>query len=88
MKQYFYTEETINKNFLASYAVLERYPERLIVINTLTEWQVTIIAQEKNLDKLQEALFNGVSDEELFKNLKLCNAEKAMEILFREGLVE
>ena len=88
MKQYLYTEETVQKNFLASYADAWIRGGRLFLVNTLTDRQMILSGEKGQLEALLLALHQGVSDTELQLLLEAIGAQKDLEALFREGLVE
>lgn len=88
MKQYFYKFNTIEKNYLASYADAIFMNNRLFLINTLTDRQLMFKGEREHLQQLLLALQSGISDEDLNSLLVKCNAEEILEILMVEGLLE
>lgn len=88
MKQYIYNLNMIEKNYLASYADALFINNRLFLINTLTDRQVMLEGEREDLQQLLLALEKGVSDEDLNLLLIKCNAERVLETLLREGLLE
>ena len=88
MKQYLYTEETVQKNFLASYADAWIRGGHLFLVNTLTDRQMILSGERGQLEALLLALHQGVSDETLQVRLEANGAQKDLEALLQEGLVE
>lgn len=88
MKQYLYTAENVQKNFLASYADAWIRGGRLFLVNTLTDRQMILAGERGQLEALLLALHQGVSDEKLQVLLEAIGAQKDLEMLFQEGLVE
>lgn len=88
MKQYFYEEDMVGKNYLASYAEANLAGDRLFLINTLTDRQMMLGGDRAALKQLFISLQNGISDDGLELALSRCNAGGQLETLLREGLVE
>lgn len=88
MKQYIYNEDSIKKNYLASYADAIIKGNQLFLVNILTDRQILIEGTPGLLKCLVMELENGISDEELLLLLTQLGVQNLMEILLREGMIE
>lgn len=88
MKQYFYDEEMVKQNYIASYADAIFREDGLYFVNILTDRQIRLIGEKEMLENLLFSLQNGISDENLISSLRNLESEELLNILLREGMIE
>ncbi len=88
MRQYIYNEDSIKKNYIASYADTTIKGNQLFIANILTDRQILIEGSNSLLKHLVVKLEDGIFDEELLSLLSELGVQNLLEVLLREGMIE
>lgn len=88
MKQYIFSRDTIEKNFLAAYAEAKVLKDRIIFTNMLTDRQIFLKGEEDYLMELLRSLDSGISDIDLSILMDKMGIKEQYEVLLREGMIE
>ena len=90
MRQIRYNENNLSLFFFTPFVVTEKQSDCIVLIHTLTERHVCLKGKEQDLQKICEALKNGVSENELVELLSSLNNYNVemMDFLIQEGVIE